>query len=85
MPPARPSGAVPGVAEIGGLVRRLADRPAEGRVFIAPGELDEAAATEAAAVATRWVAVAVTRVDMVGEGTRVGAIGLGRGAGPRRR
>ena len=61
------------------LFRRLADRAAEGDIFVAPGELDEAAAAEAIAVAARRVAVAVDiGVDEIREPSRIGAIGLGR-------
>jgi hypothetical protein len=66
-------------AELRRLLRRLADRLPERRIFVAPGELDEAAATKAVAIAARRIAVAVDAgIDIVGEALRIEAIRLGR-------
>ena len=66
------------LAKLRRLLRRLADRPAERRIFVAAGELNEAAAAKAVAVAARRVAVAVdVGVDKIRELSLIGAIRLG--------
>src|SRR5271157_3073771 len=64
------------LAEVGCLLRRLADRPAERLVFVAASELNETAPAKTVAISARHVAVAIDAcVDIVGEAARIVAIG----------